>query len=82
MIKELVQFLKVFEGLISSGSGHNFEMATELFACLNEMILNEPENQVKFSRKFSILRIFIIKKIKKNKKKSEINIYNFIIRWQ
>lgn len=57
IVKELVQFLKAFEGLIDSGSTFwqfllvilidgSLELALQLFAALNEFIINSSENQV------------------------------------
>jgi hypothetical protein len=45
LVKELVQFLKVFEGLIGS-EGNNFGLAFQFFSCMNELISNEIDNQV------------------------------------
>lgn len=42
MVKELVSFLKVFEGLIPT----NMSLAIQLFATLTELVMDVPLNQM------------------------------------
>ncbi len=56
IVKEIVQFLKVYESLIGEGVA-NSTLAIQLFGALNELCLHNQDNMVNYLSKFSYCMI-------------------------